>query len=255
MVTLDVKNLTIGYEKPLIHDINVICRSPCILLVLGPNGVGKTTFLKTLAGLVKPYTGKIYVNGIEITGRSELAGRFIDYVPQLTISTSGFPITAWEFVEFSLMLHLRKINKKVSKHEIAETIKEAFNSVGLDKGLWYKNIWKLSGGERQRLLIARALANNQPIILLDEPLSSIDPEGKVEITRIISNLKKDRIIIATCHDPEIFLDIVDDIMVFGKGIYYVGKPMEVLNVKILEKIYGDAIIKLKEHIHIYDHHN
>jgi zinc/manganese transport system ATP-binding protein len=91
--------------------------------------------------------------------------------------------------------------------------------------------------------------------LLDEPLSSIDPEGKVEITRIISNLKKDRIIIATCHDPEIFLDIVDDIMVFGKGMYYVGKPVEVLNVKILERIYGDAIIKLKEHIHIYDHHN
>ncbi len=224
---------------------------------MGPNGAGKTTFLKTLIGFIKPHTGSIYVNKIDVTGNSELAGVFMDYVPQLTgfTSTTGFPITVWEFIEFSLVMHLKKMKLKMDKSEMQKTIREALNIVGIDKSLWHKSIWRLSGGEKQRLFIARALVNNQPIILLDEPLSSIDPEGRMDITNIVSNLKKDKIIIITCHDPEIFLPISDNVVLFGKGIYYIGKHKETFNINILERIYGKSAIKLKDHIHIYDHHN
>lgn len=257
MVTLNVRSLTIGYERPLVHDINIVIRAPHTLLIVGPNGVGKTTFLKTLTGLIKPHTGRVYVNEIDVTGNSELAGMFMDYVPQLFSSTVSvnFPISVWEFIEFSLVLHSRKRKTGIGKNEMRKIIREVLSIVGIDSSLWHRSVWKLSGGGRQRLLIARALANNQPIILLDEPLSSIDPEGKVEIVNIISSLRKDKILMITSHDPEIFLSISDDIMVLGKGVYYIGKPSEILDVKILEKIYGGSIIKFKDHIHIHDYHS
>ncbi|MEM2389234.1 MAG: metal ABC transporter ATP-binding protein [Ignisphaera sp.] len=256
IVVLELKDLTIGYEKPLISNINIELKSPHILLIIGPNGVGKTTFLKTLMGLVKPYAGRIYVNKIDITGNTEQAGMFIDYIPQLSgmASITSFPITVWEFIEFGLLMHLRKLNLKIGKNEVRKIIKEVLNMVKIDEGLWHKSIWKLSGGERQRLFIARVIANNQSIILLDEPLSSIDPEGKTGIIDIISNLRKDKIIIITCHDPEMFLPITDDIMIFGKGTYYIGKPMEILKMDVLKKVYGKSAIRLKDHVHIYDHH-
>ncbi|MCS7111181.1 MAG: metal ABC transporter ATP-binding protein [Ignisphaera sp.] len=257
IVALKVVDLAIGYEKPLIRNINVELESPYILLIIGPNGVGKTTFLKTLIGFVRPHAGKVYVNQIDITGNSELAGVFMDYVPQLSrfTSTTGFPITVWEFVEFGLTIHLKKMGLRMDKSEMQRIIKETFNTVGIDKSLWDRSIWKLSGGEMQRLFMARALVNNQPIILLDEPLSSIDPEGKMEIIDVISILKKDKIILITCHDPEIFLGICDNVMIFGRGVYYIGKPMEVLNIDVLGRIYGKSVIKFKDHVHIYDHHN
>lgn len=257
IVTLRVVDLAIGYEKPLIKDINIKLESPYVLLIMGPNGAGKTTFLKTLMGFIKPHAGKIYVNQTDITGSSELAGMFMDYIPQLSKLTSimNFPITAWEFIEFGLSIHLKKMRMKMDRNEMRKIIREAFDIVGIDRSLWNKSIWKLSGGEMQRLFMARVLVNNQPIILLDEPLSSIDPEGKIGIIDIISNLKKDKITLITCHDPEIFLSISDSVMVFGKGAYCIGKPAEILNTTVLEKIYGKSAIKLKDHIHIYDQHN
>lgn len=253
---LKTVNLDIGFDKPLVRDINIYIEKPSLVQVMGPNGAGKTTFLKTLAGLIKPLNGRIYINGVDVTGSSERAGRFISFSPQIVASKQGetFPISVWEFVEFGADLCHKKRGAGISKIELRKVVKDALDSVGISQELWGKSIWRLSGGQRQRVFIARTIACDTPIILLDEPLSSIDPEGKAEIANLIGSISKSKIVIATCHDPEMLLRYTDLILLIGKGRYVVGKPENVLTGDVLREFYGESIVEFANHIHVCDYH-
>lgn len=253
---LQVVNLSIGFDKPLIEDINIVVNKPMLIQVMGPNGAGKTTFLKTLAGLLKPIKGSVYINGVDVTGDAEKAGRFVTLSPQMVLfkQSEVFPISVWEFVEFGAELCHKKKGVVVSKDELRNIVKSALSSVGIGGELWGKSLWKLSGGQRQRVFIARAIACDMPIVLLDEPLSSIDPEGRVEIANVIGSLSKTKIVFATCHDPEMLLKYTSFVMLLGKGKYVMEKPENVLRGDVLRKFYGDAVIEFVDHIHVCDYH-
>ena len=253
---LEVVNVTIGYGKPLIEGINIRLEKPLLLQIIGPNGAGKTTFLKTLSGLAKPLKGHVLVNNIDITANPEAAGRFMALLPQLTTNKqmSVLPISVWEFVEIGARLCYRKRGREVSKEELRNSVREALKYVELDPSTWSKNVWRLSGGQRQRTLIARVIACNAPILLLDEPFSSVDPEGKIDITHLFRELKKEKIVIATCHDPEMLLEQTDLMMLIGRGYYTIGKPSEIMKSDTLRKIYGESIMEFANHIHICDYH-
>ncbi len=252
---LETKKLTIGYRKPLIRDIELSLDRGELLLVIGPNGAGKTTLLKTLAGILTPLAGHIYIDGIEVTHNTKRIGRYIGYLPQLSLhSISIFPITVYEFVRNAYEIYLKSINISLSRNEIDKRVAEVLSIVGIDRDLWSKSIWRLSGGQRQRVLLARALVHNPSILLLDEPFTSIDPEGRKVFANMIVDLKRDKLVILTCHDPIILINQSNYIMIIGRGSYVIGRPSEVMRDDILRKFYGDSIFGLEKHIHIYDSH-
>ena len=248
---IEVKNITAGYNGfEVIRNVNLKIEGPGLIQFLGPNGVGKTTLLKVLAGLIKPMKGYVIINGVNVTGNPSKAGKFLGYVPQLTLqSSSNYPMSVYEFLRTSLKIRIKNISS-----DIKVFIKELLETVGLDESIMNSNIWELSGGQRQRVFIARALAHDPPILLLDEPLSAIDPVGRAEIAKLIGQLSSKKLIIVTSHNPSLLLKFTRKILLLGRGFYVYGNVDEVMNPKVLRRIYGSSIITDSEYVHIMDSH-
>ncbi len=252
---ISVEKITVGYGHEIVlRDLSFEYRGPGLIQVLGPNGAGKSTLLKTITGLIKPLTGKITVDGVDITGNPGLAGKYIGYVPQITSAEElNYPITLYELVTCCYILGKPWPRIRINKGE-REYIEKLLMDLGLPRDKWFKRVDELSGGERQRGYIARALVRNPPIILMDEPFSNIDPEGRVELAEKIASLKKDKLLIVTSHDPTILMPYTDKILLINRQIYFYGDPDEVLRSETIEKIYGKAFIIHGKHVHIIDSH-
>ncbi len=255
-VSLRVSDLTVAYgDTIVIKDMSFELRGPGLIQVLGPNGAGKTTLLRTILGLIKPVSGNIYVNEIDVTGLPEKAGLYMGYVPQLVASEKQvFPITAWEVIENSLLIHKKRWPRIFVSFDNMKLIKHTLEQVGLPKEAWFKSFWKLSGGQRQRVLIARALIHNPEILVMDEPLASVDPVGKAELAELIGGLSQNKLVIVSSHDPMLLLKYTKTVILMNREIYIIGKPDEVLTLENTRRIYGAAAIPVKEHIHISDTH-
>jgi zinc/manganese transport system ATP-binding protein len=254
LVTLKLESITIGYDKSIASDIDLVLRSPALVQVMGPNGAGKTTLLKTIIGVLKPLKGRIFVDSEEITGNPEKAGRYIGYVPQIATYILGnvFPISVKEFIEFEAKFYAKQAKGRV---DIDKVVEEVLKIVNIPEELWSKGVNKLSGGQRQRLLIARSLVVDTPILAMDEPLSAIDVEGRVLLANIVGKLKeKNKVVIITCHDPELLLNYTDYVMILGNNTYIFGKPSEVLQPNIIAKFYRSSFIEFEKHLHICDFH-
>lgn len=245
--SIRLDNVTVEYDgERVLENIKFSYTGPGLIQVLGPNGAGKTTLLKTILGLVKPVMGKVYVCGEDVTGSPGRAGALCGYVPQAQVQkeVNMYPISVEEMLRVELRLRKRSV----------ESLKNIIEVVGLRESILEKNFWELSGGEKQRVLIARALLHNPKILLLDEPLSPIDPPGRASIARLIGELSREKLVIVTSHDPIILLEYTDRIMLLNKRIYYIGAPEEVLCENTLREVYGEAAVVVEgRHIHISDY--
>lgn len=255
-VTLTVERLTVGYNGyPVIRNIHFSVEGPALVQILGPNGAGKTTLLRAILGLLKPIEGRVLVNYVDVTGKPEKSSRYFGYVPQLVMSLNAmYPITAWELLESTYMLYRRKWPRLFPEETAKRRVREVLEAVGLPRDKWYRTFWKLSGGERQRVLIAQALINNPPILLMDEPLSAVDPLGKVEIVKLIGCLKSSKLILITSHDPTLLLDYTDYIILINREKFRMDRPDQILVADIVREFYGGVVKYVREHLHIYDSH-
>lgn len=246
-----VEELTVSYrnEKVFSND-SFEAIGPGLVIVIGPNGAGKTTLFRTIMGLIKPDSGKIIVNGEDVTGSPEKAGKYIGYVPQLTNIYREFPVTGRELVEASLLLR-----KKPPRIHVPSEVREKVDRyLRLVKAYDFadKPLSKLSGGQVQRILIARALAKETPILLMDEPISGIDPRGKEEIASMISSLAKDKLVFVSSHDPIMFLNRSKYLMVVNRGIKSFGSPDSVFRLDLLREAYGGSVYLIEKCIHIFE---
>ena len=256
LIKLEVRNISASYDGALVlKDLSFTIEGPGLMQVLGPNGAGKTTLFRVILGLLKPVKGRILVNGEDVTGKPEKAGRFIGYVPQLTgIYEHEFPLTVWEFVESSLLLN-KKWPRLLPSREDIEKVKRVLSIVGIREELWGRSLWRLSGGEKQRVLIAKALISNPKILILDEPFSSVDPHGRLELAKVVTELAKSRLVLISCHDPIPLLANTKAILLLNKHLYIFGRPNEVLTIENARKIYGDAAMLIEgKYLHICDSH-
>ncbi len=256
MVKLEVRGVYAGYDGLLVlSNLSFNIEGPGIMQVLGPNGAGKTTLFKVILGLLRPIKGSVLINDVDVTGKPEKAGRYIGYVPQLTYAhESEFPISVWEFIESSLLLNRRWPRIFPSKVDV-EKIEKVLKIVGLSEELWSRSFWRLSGGERQRVLIAKALISDPPILILDEPFSSVDPRGRLELAKVITELAKNKLVVISCHDPILLLRNTKAILLLNKSLYIFGSPEEVLTIENARKVYGDAAILINgKYLHICDAH-
>ena len=219
-------------NKPIVRDLSLNIKKGEIVGLLGPNGAGKTTTFYMIVGLIKPDTGSIILDKIDVSDlpiyiRGE---RGISYLPQEPSIFRGMN------VEDNIMSIIEIIEKDKSKHIIIlENLLNEFDIAHVRKS---KSI-VLSGGERRRLEIARTLASNPSYLLLDEPLTGIDPVSVEEIKIIIKKLKRKNIgILITDHNVRETLKIVDRVYIVNEGtVFFEGNPNDAINNEKIKNFY------------------
>lgn len=235
---INVEKISFGYkEVRVIKSLSFILPEGEFAGIAGPNGAGKTTLLKILDGILKPQEGKVTLNGKDIRefNRKELA-RCIAYVSQE--HELPFAFTVEEAVLMGRYPHLGLLGFEGEKDvKIAE---EAMEFCGISH-LKNRLVTELSGGERQRTVIARAIAQQTPVLLLDEPTAHLDLSGSVEIFELLLKLQKEKglTIVSASHDLNLLARYTRRIMFLWKGEKILdGTPEEVLNEELLSRVYG-----------------
>jgi len=213
---IELRNVWVNYDdQPALEDIHLTVYQSDFIGLIGPNGGGKTTLLKSIIGLIKPERGKI-----RVMGKSVDAGRcHIGYVPQTVVFDHRFPIRVWEVVQMGL-LGCRKPLQPISKAD-RETIHVALEQVEMD-GLANRAIGDLSVGQRQRVYIARALAVSPQILLLDEPTASVDPQVAGSIYELLRRLNNTVTIVMVSHDMNAVSSYVKSIGCINRRLHYHG---------------------------------
>ena len=219
-------------NKQVVRNISLNINRGEIVGLLGPNGAGKTTTFYIIVGLIKPDTGEIYIENIDVsTLPIYLRGqKGISYLPQEASIFRGMN------VEDNLMSIIEIIEKNRDKHQII--LENLLNEFDIQHVRKSKSI-VLSGGERRRLEIARTLASNPKFLLLDEPLTGIDPVSIEEIKIIIKKLKDKNIgVLITDHNVRETLKIVDKVYIVNEGtIFFQGLPQDAINDKKIRNFY------------------
>tara|TARA_B100000686_G_C16649177_1_gene894547 strand:+ start:180 stop:923 length:744 start_codon:yes stop_codon:yes gene_type:complete len=219
-------------NKTVVRDITLNIKSGEIVGLLGPNGAGKTTTFYIIVGLVKADSGSILLDKVDISSMPiYLRGqKGISYLPQEASIFRGMN------VEDNLLSIIEMVETEKNKHEII--LQNLLNEFDINHVRKSKSI-VLSGGERRRLEIARTLASNPKYLLLDEPLTGIDPVSIEEIKEIIKKLKKKNIgILITDHNVRETLKIVDRVYIVNEGsLFFEGSPEEAISNDKIKKFY------------------
>lgn len=206
------QNLCIGYDsKEILHNLNFEVNAGEYLCILGENGSGKSTLMKTVLGLQKPLSGKILTDG-------GLSYNKIGYLPQQTSVQKDFPASVWEIVLSGCQgqCGIRPFYTKEEKNRASENIEK----MGISH-LTKRCYRELSGGQQQRVLLARALCATKEMLLLDEPVSGLDPKVTEEMYGLIENLNKDgTTVIMISHDISAALKYASHILHIGKSVFY-----------------------------------
>ncbi len=237
MVKISIKGLTFSYRSaPTLKGVTLEVHEGEVLSLVGPNGAGKTTLLKCINGILKPRIGVIMLderNLNEYDGRE--LGKKLGYVPQ--VEYSHFPLTVFDAVLMGRRPYLRWW--RPSKKDL-EKVVEALKLVGIEHiAMRYVN--ELSGGQRQAVLIARALAQDPEVLLLDEPTSNLDVKHQIMIMELIRKLTRDRrvTVIMAIHDLNLAARYSDKMVMLKDGtIYAQGNPHEVLTPENVLAVYG-----------------
>jgi len=234
---LEVKNAICGYgTRIVVDDISLNVSSGEILCLLGPNGVGKTTFFKTILGFLKLKGGEILLDGENIHNwsRKQLA-KTIGYVPQA--HTPPFPFKVFDVVLMGRTAHLSMFASPTKEDvNIAE---EAINTLKISY-LKDKIYTEISGGERQMVLIARALVQQPKILIMDEPTSNLDFGNQIRVLEQINRLsEKGLAVVMTSHFPNhAFLCSTKVAFMQKNNIFTVGNVDEVVTEDMLKEAYG-----------------
>jgi len=219
-------------NAPALESVNFSINKGKKVAVVGPNGGGKSTLFNALAGLVPISEGSLTIEG---KSPKESKGT-ISYVPQKDLINWNFPLSVKQVVEMGLIN--RKSINLFSRKKINEKIKKALNDVGLLHKI-DESIKSLSGGQLQRVMIARALAQDSDILLLDESFSAVDIGAQEDIMQLINSINLDgkTILIAT-HDVNNLKDKFDEVLCLNKHCCAYGDPSEVLTEEVIEEMYG-----------------
>lgn len=233
---LIINKLSFSYKSiAALKDVDLELDLNEVLSIVGPNGSGKTTLLKCIDRILKPHQGAVLIDGRDVAnmGLDELS-KIIGYVPQT--STSTFPFTVFDVV---LMGRKPYIRWSVSERD-EEIVAEILEFLGISE-LATRNLSELSGGEQQKVIVARALAQQPQILLLDEPTSNLDIKHQLEVLSIVKGLSRSRqlSVIMAMHDLNLASRFSDKMIMLKEGcIFAVGTPKTVLTEENIESVYG-----------------
>ncbi|MFT3919742.1 ABC transporter ATP-binding protein [Cloacibacterium sp.] len=223
---LEIKNTTIGYQKPLISEVNASLDFGDICLLIGNNGVGKTTLIKSILNQISLINGEILINKKQ---NNQLSNKEIAEQIAVVFSKSQIPAnyTTEDLISLGKFIHL-PYYYQLEKEDTQE-VNHIISQLKLDE---YKNtlLQKLSDGNLQKAFIGRALAQNSPMIILDEPTTHLDEDNKIIILKLLRDLAKkhNKIILFSSHDWRLAKEFADKIWFVNNGILQEGLAEDIL---------------------------
>jgi zinc/manganese transport system ATP-binding protein len=239
VVELAGVTLAVGGRR-ILSDVELSVRNGEFIGVLGPNGAGKTTLLRAILGLVAPMTGSIRVLGRKVVHGNPSVG----YMPQVRSLAASDRLNGWSFVASAAQGYrwgLPRLSRE-GRRDVAW----ALERVGAES-LALRTLAELSGGERQRLLLAQALLGRPRLLLLDEPLISLDPRhqrGVVELAREIQR-ELEITVLFSAHELNPLLEVIDRVLYLGNGKAALGTVDEVITGPALSRLYDSEIEVLR----------
>lgn len=234
---IEISGLSCGYGvQQVLHDISLIIDGPGLVCIIGPNGVGKSTFVKCIDGLLKPTEGSIKVDGIDILtmSKEDIADR-ISYVP-----ASGFDCFSMPVIDAILVGRHNKQKWNTTDHDL-RIVYNAMDLLGIsDLAMHGSN--ELSAGQHQKVALARGIVQDTDIMILDEPTANLDVHHQIYVTQLLrafADVQK-KLVIMICHDLNIAARYASEIVIMAPPgiIDSVGTPEEVITKDVIERIYS-----------------
>ncbi|MDI9619531.1 MAG: metal ABC transporter ATP-binding protein [Candidatus Nezhaarchaeota archaeon] len=255
--TIIVEDLSVAYgDKLALEDVSFKMLEPGFLSVVGPNGSGKTTLLKALLGIIKPIAGYVEVLGYKVPTERYKLRKHVGYVPQRERVDPSKPVLVKDVVLMG-RIALRGWGHPLLEADYRAAM-DALKAVQMED-FWDEPYAHLSGGQQQRVLIARALAVNPQLLLLDEPLSGVDAVTQEVILRALK-AKADEgvLLIMVVHDLNPVVELSNYVMLLNRRVVAFGKVWEVLSEQLLSDAFNRRVSIAKTDgkliISGFDHH-
>jgi manganese/zinc/iron transport system ATP- binding protein len=230
---LAVRDLTVAYrEEPVLWDIDVDVPESSLTAIVGPNGAGKSTLIKTVLNLVEPASGRVLVYGKPYAE----ARQRVAYVPQRGSVDWDFPTSALDVVTMGRYGRLGWFRRPTKQDR--EAAMEALRNVGME-AFARRQISQLSGGQQQRVFLARALAQDAQLYLMDEPFQGVDATTERAIITVLQALKREgRTVVVVHHDLETVPEYFDRVILLNVRLIASGAVGEVFTPENLRRTYG-----------------
>ncbi len=256
---IEFHDASFAYDgKPALVSLDFSIQPGEFLGIIGPNGSGKTTLLRAILGLIPPKRGRAVIFDCTCHELRCHHRAMIGYLPQRSRLDPNFPITVFEAVlmgRYSTIGLFRR--PKAADRELASA---ALNEVGLLE-MKDRPLGRLSGGQQQRVFIARALAQQPRVLLLDEPTTGIDAPTQVSLLALIRRLHRERglTILFVTHDINLISPAVDRLALLNGRLIAIGRPAEILTKETLAPVYGETVIVANQaggaYVIVADHHH
>ena len=236
-MSISVENLSFSYgSREVLHNVSVEIPDGCLVNVLGPNGVGKSTLFRCILGLNKGYTGTIRVNGKDLRELSiRERAKEISYIPQSHAQVFNYRVLDVVLMATSSDLRMYAVPGRMQMR----TAYDALEKIGIAH-LAERNCDEISGGEQQLVLVARALAQNAKTIIMDEPTSALDYGNTIRVLSTVKRLAADGLsIVQSTHQPDQAFLYSDKTLVLQAGaIRAYGPPKEIITAELISDLYG-----------------
>lgn len=244
---LQAEDLAVKYPNGelALYDVDFKIDAPSFTAIIGPNGSGKSTLLKTILGLLEPLRGSIEMFGYDSVKEKDSIRKLVRYVPQRDNIEFNIPIRVRDIVLMGRLL--KKSPPRFASSNDKERAHEALEQVNMNH-LWDHPFPELSGGQRQRVLVARALASEGPVLMLDEPLAGTDIESQNMIVEALDRYHEehDVSVLMVTHDLNPIHMMVQDVLLMKNTIVGIGEPCSIMEPELIKEVYGPSA-RIVEH--------
>lgn len=238
-INLELKNISVVYNngQVALHNVSFELNSGTICGLVGVNGSGKSTLFKSILGFVKPSEGEVLISGKPVS--DSLKKCLVSYVPQTENVDWAFPVSVWDVVMMGRYGYMNSL--RIPKSKDKEIALNCLKRVNMD-GYKDRQIGELSGGQKKRVFLARSLAQQGKIMLLDEPFTGIDVQTEDAIISLLDELKNEgHIILVSTHNLGSVPEFCDQVVIINRTVIAAGPTEKVFNEKYLTKAFGGVL--------------
>ena len=240
-IPIEVHDMTVAYhKKPVLWDVDLTVPAGNLIGIIGPNGAGKSTLIKAILGLIPKASGWVKIYGRPFEEMRSLVG----YVPQRESVDWDFPVNVQDVVQMGLYRQIGWIKRPGKEH--AQLALQSLQRVGM-ADFSDRQISQLSGGQQQRVFLARALAQDAQIYLMDEPFAGVDAATEKAIIDLLNELKKKgKTVLVVHHDLQTITEYFEHLLMLNMRIVANGPVQEVFTKENLQRTYGGKLTLLTE---------